>query len=282
MEKKIIIPKRTFFNNKNYTLDYKNKTLIVDPKILKSMQEKKPGTFGGFKKMTGSALGAIMGLSSFDSQFEAFCNICGFRKPILNRKYVDAGIALEPKIVKIIEKKLNSKLLRYEANQYNYDYFKDNELFGGLPDGYSPERHLIIEIKTVGEKNYENWIKYGVNPGYIKQAQLYTYLIGATSFSIVACFLKEEDYLNPNNVDITKRIIKNWTYILNNEQVQDDINYCMQWYKKYTQIGISPKWNEQIDQDLLKFLECNNQEEWKNLYLYWVDQGKAVLEYEQA
>lgn len=43
-------------------------------------------------------------------------------------------------------------MLRYEANQYNYDYFKDNELFGGLPDGYSPERHLIIEIKTVGEK----------------------------------------------------------------------------------------------------------------------------------
>ena len=45
MEKKIIIPKRTFFNNKNYTLDYKNKTLIVDPKILKSMQEKKTWYF---------------------------------------------------------------------------------------------------------------------------------------------------------------------------------------------------------------------------------------------
>ncbi|TPR53401.1 MAGa7180 family putative nuclease, partial [Metamycoplasma neophronis] len=194
MTAKIKIPRRNFYNKQQYDLDFDNQVLVVKPDLLKSMQAKKPGTFGGFRKMTGSALGNIMELTSFDSQFAAFARLCNFAMPVLDPKYVNAGVVLEPRIVEKIEKSINYKLRRYDAKEFNYDFFKSNELFGGLPDGYCEELNLVIEIKTAGEIKLAQWNEFGVNPSYIKQAQLYTYLMGCEVFSIVACFLKEEDY----------------------------------------------------------------------------------------
>ncbi|WP_245979642.1 MAGa7180 family putative nuclease [Mycoplasma struthionis] len=188
----IKIPSRRFYNNKHYFLDYENKVLRVEENILKEMQSNKPGTFKGFKKITGSALSNILKLTSFDSQFKGFVNICRFDMPIINTMYVDAGKAVEPKVIERIQSKFDEVIQRFEAEQYNYDYFKSNELFGGLPDGYVENQKLIIEIKTVGEKNLEKWTTNGVTPGYIKQAQLYTYLMGAKKFTIVGCFLKKK------------------------------------------------------------------------------------------
>ncbi|WP_373438554.1 MAGa7180 family putative nuclease [Metamycoplasma equirhinis] len=280
MDKKMIIPKRNFFNEREYTLDYKNQVLIVNESLLKSMQSKKPGSFGGFRKMTGSALGDIMHLTDFNSEFAAFSRLCNFKMPVLDDKYVRAGIVLESKIIEKIEKHLGHTLNRYPAEKYNYDFFTENELFGGLPDGYSEKLKMVFEIKTSGEKNLENWNKYGVNPGYIKQAQLYTYLMGVKNFAIVACFLKEEDYLNPETIDINQRYVKNWNMQINEAQVQDDIDTCIKWFKKYTKTGISPKWNEKIDADLIEFLACKNFNEWEDLYKKWVENGKATAKYE--
>ena len=67
------------------------------------------------------------------------------------------GVAgLLPRIREKIEESLGSHLETYDAKEYNYDYFKDNKFFGGLPDGYSKEKNLIIEIKTTNVKNIEN------------------------------------------------------------------------------------------------------------------------------
>ncbi|AXE60722.1 hypothetical protein DA803_01300 [[Mycoplasma] phocae] len=278
---KIIIPKRSYYNGKEYQLDFENQVFRVNPDFLKKLQSHKPGTFGGFRKMTGSALGDIMLLTNFNSQFVAYARLCGFGMPILDDKYVRAGVILEPKILEKIEQSIGDKILRYPAEKYNYDYFKENQLFGGLPDGFWEKKRIIFEIKTANEKKFDQWNQYGVNVGYIKQAQLYAYLMGVKTFSIVACFLKEEDYIDPNSVDINKRIIKNWNMFVNEAQVKDDIETCTKWFNEYTASGISPKWNESIDQDLIKFLNCENFEQWENLYLKWVEEGKAVAKYEQ-
>ncbi|WP_369086002.1 MAGa7180 family putative nuclease [Metamycoplasma spumans] len=276
MSNKILIPKRQYFNKTHYTLDFENKVFIVNEDLLKIRQSNKPGTFNGFRKMTGSALGDIMGLGSFKSQFAAYARLCGFGMPVLDTKYIDAGVILEPKILDIVKKSLKRDLQTYPAKKYNYDYFKNNELFGGLPDGYCSDLNLVIEIKTAGRKKYDQWLEYGVDPSYIKQAQLYTYLMGSEKFSIVACFLEEDDYANPEAVDITKRIIKNWNFTINQEQVLDDIKFCTEWFEKYTNLGISPVWNDLIDGDLIEFLKCENQDQWEKLYLKWVEDKKAV------
>ena len=104
---------------------------------------------------------------------------------------------------------------------------------------------IIIEIKTTGEKNYEQWKQFGIPAGYLKQAQIYTYLMGVEKFWIVAAFLKEEDYLNPDQFPIKQRKLKNYPYILNEAQVLDDINTIKEWYKKYTKLGYSPAWDEE-------------------------------------
>ncbi|MBN0970841.1 MAGa7180 family putative nuclease [Mycoplasma phocoeninasale] len=277
----IIIPKRNYYNGKEYRLDFENQVFIVNPEFLKKLQSHKPGTFGGFRKMTGSALGDIMQLTNFNSQFVAYARLCGFNMPVLDDKYIHAGVVLEPKILKKIEQSIGDKIHRYPAQEYNYDYFKENYLFGGLPDGFWEKKKMIFEIKTANEKKLEQWNEYGVNLGYIKQAQLYAYLMGVKSFSIVACFLKDEDYANPDNVDISKRIVKNWNMIVNEAQVRDDMEACEKWFNEYTRSGVSPKWNPNIDHDLVDFLKCENYDEWEALYLKWVKEGKAVAKYEQ-
>ncbi|PZW01440.1 MAGa7180 family putative nuclease [Metamycoplasma auris] len=278
--KKIKIPQRSKYNGQEYKVDYDNKVVILNADYHHKLLSNKPGSFGGFRKITGSALGDILKLSSLNSEFAAFARIAGFPMPILDRKYVDAGIALEPKIIEKIESKYNFKIERFDAKKYNYDYFSNHDLFGGLPDGYLEDQKLIIEIKTTGIKKLSAWNNNNINLSYIKQAQLYSYLMNVKKFTIVAAFLEDEDYVNPENVDLNQRFVKNWFFEVNEEQVLDDINKCKEWYYKYTKAGVSPIWNESIDSDLIEYLACSNYQEWEELYLKWVEIGKAVAEYE--
>ena len=40
---------------------------------------------------------------------------------------------------------------------YDFDYFKDqDDIVGGIPDGFIERDKIIIEIKTTNEKNYDN------------------------------------------------------------------------------------------------------------------------------
>ncbi|BAP39594.1 MAGa7180 family putative nuclease [Metamycoplasma canadense] len=278
--KNIKIPTRKHYNGNQYNIDFQNKVVRLTEEYHKKLLLLKPGSIGGFRKITGSALGDILKLTPFNSEFAAFARLANFALPVLDKKYVNAGVVLEPKIIDKIEKKFNFNIKRFEAHQYNYDFFKDNTLFGGLPDGYLEDQKIIIEIKTAGIKKLESWNEGLINPAYIKQAQLYSYLMGVKKFTIVACFLEESDYYNLDNVDINKRVIKNWFFNVNEQQVMDDMKTCEEWYKKYTISGISPIWNDTLDQDLIKYLSCSNFEDWKNLYLEWVEIGKAIPEYE--
>ncbi|MBN4089527.1 hypothetical protein OF364_00990 [Mycoplasma enhydrae] len=279
--KKIKIPPRSLFNGQHYFVDEQKKVVKLEENYHKKLLSRKPGSFGSFKKLSGTYLGDVLELSPFHSQFRAFAKISGFAMPILDPKYVNAGKILEPKIIEKIETKLKSKIKRYDAKEYNYDAFKENHLFGGLPDGYVEDKNLIIEIKTVNKKKLEAWNNGEINPEYLKQSQLYSYLIGANWFTIVACFLEDEDYAKPEWLDINQRILKNWNYEVNRAQVEDDMKKCEEWYRKYTTSGESPIWNNYVDVDLVKYLKCKNFEQWQNLYLEWVEMGKAVPEYEE-
>ena len=272
------IIKRHFYNHEHYYLDKAKKRVILLPNFFNQLKNKMLWGKFGFKKIGGSLIGNVLKLDKFKSDFAAFCQIAWIGLPILDRKYVDAGMAIEPKVINEIKAYAKKEVETFDPKEYSYDYFADrDEIMGGIPDGYIKETETIIEVKTTGEKNLKKWREFGVPNNYLRQAQLYAYLMPAKNFSIVATFLKEEDYANPEQYPIRKRVVKNWNYKINIAQVEDDIKFAKKWYIDHTKSGISPLYNESNDSDLLKWLECSNKEEWEALKNQWIAEGIIVI-----
>ena len=273
--------KRHFYNGTDYEIDHKEKVVKLLPSFHQKLLEKKlwPNLGLGFKKIGGSSLGDVLLTDSYKSQFKAFCRIAWIDLPILDRKYVDAGIAIEPIVIsKLQEDKRVEAIETFSAKQYNYDYFKDvDPILGGLPDGLVHPHGIVLEIKTTGAKNITNWKQYGVPVNYIKQAQLYAYLMKKDKFVIAAAFLDEDDYKDPEKYNIDKYPLFIKPYFVNTEQVKDDIVKIKEFYEVVTTSGISPKYDEKLDSDLLEYLECSNKEQWDALVSKWINEGKAKI-----
>ncbi|AAT27794.1 MAGa7180 family putative nuclease [[Mycoplasma] mobile] len=275
------LKKRHFYNGIDYVLDGESKKLILLKEFHEKLLNKTLWGSFGFKKIGGSNIGdVLLKNEKFHSEFSAFAKISYLNLPILDPKYVNAGIMIEPKVIEAIEQISNYKVQTFDPKKYNYDYFSDkDEIVGGIPDGYVEEKKIILEIKTTKESNFENWEKYGVPNSYLKQSQLYSFLMGVEEFAIVATFLKNEDYENPENYPIKKRKIKSYKYKINKEQVLDDLEKVKNWYHKHTKTGVSPEYNVIEDKDLLDYLKCQNEEEWLNLLKKWDSEGKVKVEY---
>jgi hypothetical protein len=78
-------------------------------------------------------------------------------KDTMDKTLADAGNIIEPKIRDYVEQKLGQKYISYDPVKCKFDMFKDNKVFGGIPDGepvneegavdYSNDR-MLLEIKT--------------------------------------------------------------------------------------------------------------------------------------
>lgn len=270
--------KRHFYNGQHYFLDKEKKIVTLTPEFHEQLLSKKLWGRFGFKKIGGSSIGDVLKVDQFKSEFTAFCRMAWLGVPILDRKYVDAGIAIEPKVIELIEKKAGRKVTTYDPMKYNFDFFADkHDVVGGLPDGFIEETQTIIEIKTTGAKNFNKWKQWGIPAGYLKQAQLYAYLMGVENYSIVATFLQEEDYANPSNYPIEERITKNWNFKVNKAEAEDDIRFVTEWYNIFTDLGSSPKYDEKLDAELLEWLDISSPQEWEILKQKWIDEGKLVI-----
>ncbi|EXU60837.1 MAGa7180 family putative nuclease [Mesomycoplasma ovipneumoniae] len=264
---------RKFYNKKEYFIDHEKRVLILNPAFHEKLLNKKFGFNTGFKKIGGTLIGEVLGLDSFSSPFRAFVKISKLDMPILDTKYIDAGVAIEPLVIKAISEKLDLEIETFPPEKYNYDYFSDDPIIGGIPDGFIKKTNIIIEIKTTGLKNFERWGKKGENlpQKYIKQAQLYAFLKNAEKYAIVATFLEEDDYENPKEFPIKKRHIKSYTFDVNESQVMDDIEKIKKWYNFYTKLGISPSFDPIVDAQILEYLSCENEQEWKQLWEKWTN-----------
>ncbi|WBP84145.1 MAGa7180 family putative nuclease [Mycoplasmopsis edwardii] len=279
---------RKYYNNVHYTIDWENKVLV-----LKSEFHKELLTFdkwSGFKKIGGSSVGDILIKGdAFKNEFKAYCHITRLKMPVLSKKYINAGVVLEPKIFDVLRSSFKGlEIQNFVASEVEYDYFKGiDDVISGVPDGYIPSKKIILEIKTAGEKKYELWNKSNVDPAYRKQAQLYAYLMSkklnekVEMYTIVAAFLKEDkqlninDYLEPEKVDLNERIIKAYPFKVNEHEVLSDIKEVKDWYAKYTQSNTSPQFDRSINADDLEYLSCSNEEEWIALLEKWKAMGKA-------
>lgn len=74
--------------------------------------------------------------------------------PVLSKKYINAGVVLEPKIFDVLRSSFKGlEIQNFVASEVEYDYFKGiDDVISGVPDGYIPSKKIILEIKTAGEK----------------------------------------------------------------------------------------------------------------------------------
>lgn len=157
----------------------------------------------------------------------------GLSEPMYEYKYVVAGIKIEPKIKKWLEEELNTPVTGYEAADYFYDYFRLDKTsyagYGGLPDATIKTEDgetVIFEIKTTGIKNLNKWEVGGLPPYYVSQLQTYLSAWGIKhgrtpkTGVLVACFLKDEDYVKPDTVSVRNREIRTYEVPYNPDMTQ--------------------------------------------------------------
>lgn len=264
------LSKRHFYNGTHYLVDEEYRVVRLTPKFHSDLLNKTLWKQFGFKKVGGTLIGEILEVDKYKSQFVAFIRLAWLDMPILDRKHINAGIILEPKLSLFLSQKLSKDITTYKATDYNFDFFKEkDEIFGGVPDASFVQDKVLLEFKTTNHKNLWNWNSNGVPATYLKQAQLYTYLMNFECYSIVTLFLEESDYEKPESVNLEERVVKSWTFQLDPLQAKDDCEAVRSWYLRVTKEGVSPTWPKNVNQDLLDFLRCKNKEEWEGLLQEW-------------
>ena len=195
------------------------------------------------KKITGTRVAPILGLSEFSSPFKVACELAGLYPGDKANKYIDAGNILEP----ILREYLGT--------------FHNEKVFGGMVDGYIQQdgrRAYILEIKTSHDRT--KWLDEeggytNVPMSYMLQASLYAQLSNLDRIVFLVGFLEESDYDRP----------KQWmpspenTYVIVKDRL-DMTGYmeqCVEWYNEYMKGGYTPEWSDsEDDQAVLKYLKA--------------------------
>ena len=228
------------------------------------------------KKITGTRVGPILGMSEFSSPFKVACELAGLYPGDKPNKYIDAGNILEPVLRKYIGNRATtilkeplgvpdgSKIAVEEPvpkEQCGYDHFHNDKVFGGMVDGYiqvDGKRDTILEIKTShdrtkwedGNGGYTN-----VPMSYMLQASLYAELSNLDRIVFLVGFLEEGDYDRPKlwapTPDNTYVIVKDKL------DMEEYMKQCVDWYNEYMKGGYTPEWSDsEDDQAVLKYLRA--------------------------
>ncbi len=222
------------------------------------------------KKVTGTRFAAIMGLNQWTSPFNAWCAITKtYEEPFTETIYTAAGKAIEPKQAEYMKEKYFWKNLTTPTDVYGADYFKktwgdffrDVPVFGGMWDYLFTDKDgkptTVLEMKTT--KRAEDWIN-GIPEYYALQAALYAYLLGVDDVIMVCSILEEKDYDKPGAFTVTAENTFERAFKVSERypNMAKTIKKVEKWWKDHVEGGVSPKYDEKKDADILKVLRANN------------------------
>ncbi|WP_199615519.1 hypothetical protein [Paenibacillus alkalitolerans] len=217
------------------------------------------------KKITGTRLAPILGLSPWTTDFEVWCDMTGtYKIPFEDTIYTIAGKVIEPKVIAYLDKKyyFGKGLLKGAEDWYGkttkelrFDHFPDESIFGGMWDART--KTALYELKTT--KRVEDWYKGGKfsPPEYYKvQGALYAYLLGLDEFRMVLTILEEKDYANPENFEPspTNTIVKKYSVAAEYPNFSDKLDAALAWYEKHIDGCVSPMWDDKKDKEIVKAL----------------------------
>ncbi len=228
------------------------------------------------KKITGTRVAPILGMSEFATPFKVACELAGLYPGDKPNKYIDAGNILEPVLREYLGTRCNALLrepLRIPdgskavvegpvpKEQCGYDHFHNDKVFGGMVDGYiqiDGKRNSILEIKTSHDR--EKWMDddgnyTNVPTSYMLQASLYAELSNLDRIVFLVGFLEDSEYDRPKQwvptADNTRIIIKDKL------DMKPYMDQCVEWYNEYIKGGYTPEWSDsEDDQMVLKYLKA--------------------------
>lgn len=222
------------------------------------------------KKCTGTRFAAIMGLNAWTTPFSAWCAITRtYEEPFEDTIYTLAGKAIEPKQAEYMREKYFWKKLVTPTDVYGEDYFKktwgdffkDEPIFGGMWDYLFVDKNgkptTVMEMKTT--KRAEDWLE-DVPEYYALQAALYAYLLGVDDVIMVCTILGDKDYDHPENFTVTQDNTFERSFKVSERypNMAKTIKKVEAWWKKHVEGGVSPKYDEKKDADILKVLRANS------------------------
>ena len=233
-----------------------NQTITIDP-------PKKP------KKCTGTRFAAVLGLNKWSSPFEAWCAITRtYEEPFEDTIYTIAGKTIEPKQAAYIADSYFWERLISPTDVYGEDYFRktwgdffpDNKIFGGMWDylfiDAEGKPKAVLEMKTT--KRAEDWLD-DIPEYYAMQAALYAYLLGVDDVIMVCTVLEDKDYEDPGKfaVNPTNTFTRPFKVSERYPDMTKTIKKVEKWWKAHVVKGVSPKYDEKKDAEILKALRAN-------------------------
>ena len=217
------------------------------------------------KKITGTRLGAILGLNEWKTPFQAWCEITRVAEPPFEgTKYTEAGKVIEPKLIEYCRDYVSPDLVlpedRFGADYFQKtfgDFYPSNAVFGGMWDAlYMVNGQVagVIECKTSSRP--QDWL-HGVPKHYAVQGLLYAYLLGVEDVYFPVAFLSKDDYDHPELFECDED-----NTALYHIKVTDDfikqVKYAKEWWLKHIVDGaVSPEFDEKADAEYLKLMRTN-------------------------
>ena len=233
-----------------------NQTLSIDP-------PRKP------KKCTGTRFAAVLGLNRWSTPFKAWCAITRtYEEPFEDTIYTIAGKTIEPKQAAYMQDLMFWEKMVSPTDVYGEDYFKktwgdffpENKIFGGMWDYLFVDAEgkpkTVLEMKTT--KRAEDWLD-DIPEYYAMQAALYAYLLKVDEVIMVCTILEDGDYENPQNFKVHPGNTFTRTFKVSERypDMEKTIKKVERWWKKHVTGGVSPKYDEKKDADILKALRAN-------------------------
>lgn len=220
------------------------------------------------KKITGTRFATILGLNPWSTEFEIFCAITKtYEAPFEDTVYTKAGKTIEPKQADYMKNSYGMDLISptdvwgkdYFRKTWG-DFFKEEPICGGMWDfllkGEDGKTEAVLEMKTT--KRAEDW-KDDVPEYYALQAALYAYLLGVDDVIMVASFLEEKDYDNPegfvpsakNTITVEFKVSERYP------DFKEKVARVEKWWNDHVVTGISPQFDEKRDAEILKALRTS-------------------------
>ena len=234
------------------------------------------------KKVTGTAMAGILGMSPFNTPFQQACNLLGVcREDLDGKPAIEIGKALEEKIIEYIGERYPEYGMFVPAKELKDGFMKerkedhdlwasdfDDDTFGGHVDGLVYDEDLndyILEIKTTS--NYRSW-ENGVPEYYRLQVELYNHFMTRKDKAYVAVALV--DGVTMNNVSEWEPNDKNvflFQMPIDHEAFAKVMDSVKEWYAEYIEKGITPPYDPANKGDV---------EMWKHLLAIGAD-GEDIL-----
>ena len=227
-----------------------DKTISIDP-------PKRP------KKMTATKFAAVLGMNRWSTPFQQWCEITRtYNQPFEDTIYTKAGKAIEPKQIQYMRDQYAMDDLLDPTDVYGPDYFKktwgnffDHPILGGMWDAITKDEDgtvtSVLEFKTT--KRAEDWAE-DIPEYYALQAALYAWLLGCDDVIMVATFLKDADYDDPESFEVNADNTTTFEFKVSERYPDFEEKYvkvAIAWWDYHVKNGISPEYDERADADYL-------------------------------